>query len=174
MSEQSLLIISAAVLVAILLAVVVLRSRRQHVRFEPPAPSASLRRAPGAPSPSPLAPDFLPVQPEPGNLPHDEALEASEPPEHVIEERAAAERGDAGPLTRLKGLGPKAAARLADLGVTRIDQIAAWSEADAARIDAEMGSFRGRIARDRWVEQARLLAGGDIEAYEAQFGKLGG
>jgi predicted flap endonuclease-1-like 5' DNA nuclease len=42
-----------------------------------------------------------------------------------------------------------------------------------AAIDARMGAFKGRIARDRWVEQARLLASGDTEAFEAEFGKLG-
>lgn len=76
-------------------------------------------------------------------------------------------------LTRLKGLGPRAQTRLNELGITRFDQLAAMSEADAERIDAEMGTFRGRIARDRWVEQARFLAAGDIPGFEAAFGKLG-
>ena len=53
------------------------------------------------------------------------------------------------------------------------DQIAAWSDADVARIDAEMGAFKGRIVRDRWVEQARYLAADDVAGFEAVFGKLG-
>jgi predicted flap endonuclease-1-like 5' DNA nuclease len=77
------------------------------------------------------------------------------------------------PLTRLKGLGPKAAARLTELGVTRFDQIAAWNDADVDAIDAQMGAFKGRIRRDRWVEQAKLLATGDTAAFEGEFGKLG-
>jgi predicted flap endonuclease-1-like 5' DNA nuclease len=76
-------------------------------------------------------------------------------------------------LTQLKGLGPKAASLLHDLGVTRFEQIASWNDADVAAIDARMGAFKGRIARDRWVEQARLLASGNTEAFEAEFGKLG-
>jgi hypothetical protein len=36
-----------------------------------------------------------------------------------------------------------------------------------------MGAFRGRIERDRVVEQARYLARGDRDGYEATFGKLG-
>lgn len=75
-------------------------------------------------------------------------------------------------LLRLKGLGPKLAARLAELGVSRIDQIAALTPADADALDAQLGTFRGRIARDRWIEQARLLKAGDRAGYEAEFGKL--
>ncbi len=78
------------------------------------------------------------------------------------------------PLTTLKGLGPKAAARLAELGVSSVDQLATLSPDQIAAIDADMGSFAGRITRDRWVEQARLLAAGDIAGFEKAFGKLGG
>ena len=78
------------------------------------------------------------------------------------------------PLTLLKGLGPKAAARLAELGIASVDQLAALSPGQIADIDAQMGSFAGRISRDRWIEQARLLATGDIAGFEAAFGKLGG
>ena len=80
----------------------------------------------------------------------------------------------AGDLTRLKGLGPKLAATLAGLGITRVDQIAALSPEEMAALDARLGAFRGRPARDRWAEQARLLTTGDTGAYEAEFGKLGG
>ncbi|WP_225204483.1 hypothetical protein [Novosphingobium huizhouense] len=80
--------------------------------------------------------------------------------------------GEADDLTRIKGIGPKLNARLKELGVTRFAQIAAWSEADLAGIDAQLGAFAGRPKRDAWVEQAALLAGGDTGAYEAKFGKL--
>ncbi|MDT0884322.1 hypothetical protein RNR91_12920, partial [Staphylococcus pseudintermedius] len=76
-------------------------------------------------------------------------------------------------LTRLKGLGPKVAARLSELGVTRIAHLAALNDSQASDLDAQLGNFRGRMGRDRWIEQARLLNAGDIAGYEAQFGKLG-
>lgn len=75
-------------------------------------------------------------------------------------------------LSRIKGLGPRLQAQLQELGVTRIAQIAAWDEAEIDRIDAQLGRFEGRIRRDNWVEQARLLAAGDMAAYEARFGKV--
>ena len=28
------------------------------------------------------------------------------------------------------------------------------------------------VARDRWLEQAQLLASGDVKTFEARFGKL--
>ena len=80
--------------------------------------------------------------------------------------------GDADNLLRMKGVGPRLATRLGQLGVTRYDQIAGWSEADVDRIDAQLGNFAGRIARDRWIEQARLLATEDIAGFEAQFGRV--
>ena len=75
-------------------------------------------------------------------------------------------------LTRIKGVGPKLRALLASLGVTRFEQIAGWSEADIDRIDAQLGQFQGRIRRDSWIEQAKLLAAGDTAGYESRFGKL--
>ncbi|MFA9201296.1 MAG: helix-hairpin-helix domain-containing protein [Cypionkella sp.] len=80
---------------------------------------------------------------------------------------AAAERGQ---LTQIKGLGPKLAATLESLGVTSLAQIAAWDEDEIDRIDARLGRFQGRIRRDAWVEQARLLTSGDRRAFEAKFG----
>ena len=76
-------------------------------------------------------------------------------------------------LHQLKGIGPKFADRLAAVGITRIDQIAGWSDADSAVIDGQMGDFRGRIAGDRLVEQAMLLNAGRYTEYETMFGKLG-
>ncbi len=75
-------------------------------------------------------------------------------------------------LTKLKGVGPKLSARLAELGVTSYAQIAAWEAADIAAVDAQLGTFAGRATRDNWVEQAGFLARGDHAGYEATFGKL--
>ena len=88
------------------------------------------------------------------------------------EARIEAGSQDGDDLTRIKGLGPKLAATLNTLGVTRFEQIAAWSDADIARIDAQLGRFQGRIKRDNWVEQARFLAAGDAAGFEARFGAV--
>ena len=76
-------------------------------------------------------------------------------------------------LTLLKGVGDRFAAKLNEIGVTSFRQIADWSPEEEVAADAGLGSFRGRLARDRVAEQARLLADGRITEYEARFGKLG-
>jgi predicted flap endonuclease-1-like 5' DNA nuclease len=85
--------------------------------------------------------------------------------------------GPSGPpddLQRLKGVGPKLAAQLNAGGITRYDQLARLSANEVAMLDARMGAFRGRIEKDRLVEQACFLERGDTDGFEAQFGKLGG
>lgn len=76
-------------------------------------------------------------------------------------------------LARIKGVGPKLVALLGELGVTTYAQIAAWSEADVARIDAQLGRFAGRITRDQWIEQAKMLAAGDEAGFTERFGRNG-
>ncbi|WP_133365801.1 hypothetical protein [Qipengyuania sediminis] len=73
-------------------------------------------------------------------------------------------------LTRIKGVGPKLVAELAALGVTRVEQVASWTKADEERIDAQLGRFQGRVARDEWVAQAKLLSTGDAAGYAQRFG----
>jgi len=81
--------------------------------------------------------------------------------------------GPADNLQTLKGVGPKLAGQLNDAGITRFDQIAGLSPAELALLDSKMGAFRGRLERDRVVEQACFLARSDRDGYEAIFGKLG-
>jgi predicted flap endonuclease-1-like 5' DNA nuclease len=81
--------------------------------------------------------------------------------------------GPADDLVLLKGVGPKLAATLNELGVTRYAQLAGMNETELAHLDERMGPFRGRLTRDRIAEQADYLARGDIESFEEKFGKLG-
>jgi len=60
-------------------------------------------------------------------------------------------------LTRLVGIGPKLQVALAERGVTRFAQIAAWTETDLADVDAAL-SLKGRAVREAWVAQAKRLA----------------
>jgi predicted flap endonuclease-1-like 5' DNA nuclease len=83
--------------------------------------------------------------------------------------------GASGPpddLRQLKGVGPKFAEMLNQRGIIRFDQIAKLSPHQVEALDAAMGPFRGRFARDRIVEQAQFLALGDTDGFEAKFGSL--
>lgn len=143
----------------------------EPVAEENPAPPPSepvIETPPVAPAPPPLAGDDTPVV---AAAPYD-ATPASIAADLATPDTAPAEAGDADDLTQLKGVGPKLAARLADLGFTRFDQIAALDDADAAALDAQLGNFQGRMSRDRWIEQAGYLARGDRAGFEGAFGKL--
>lgn len=65
--------------------------------------------------------------------------------------------GEADDLTQIKGIGPKRCGQLNELGIYHFKQIAAWSEAETRWVDDYLAS-PGRIARDGWVQQARLLS----------------
>jgi len=66
-------------------------------------------------------------------------------------------------LKQLSGVGPALEKKLHQAGVTTFAQIAGWTAADIAAMDEKL-SFKGRIERDGWVEQARRLAsGGETE-----------
>jgi large subunit ribosomal protein L21 len=74
---------------------------------------------------------------------------------------APAPAADAGAddLKKLSGVGPALEKKLLAAGVTTFAQIAAWTEADIAEFDEKL-SFKGRIEREGWVEQAKKLAEG--------------
>ncbi|THH35451.1 hypothetical protein E4Z66_15735 [Aliishimia ponticola] len=72
--------------------------------------------------------------------------------------------GTADDLKRIKGIGPKMEALCNKLGFWHFDQIAKWTDAEVAWVDANLEGFNGRVTRDNWVEQAALLAaGGETE-----------
>ena len=179
MNETTIFIV-AAIVVVLLLLVLLLRSRKQRVTFGEATPLARTVAPPARPGPAVTPARSAPAPIEEGHGIGSEVTAAIEDvvdqfmgtDAHASGQQPAATAGDT--LTLLKGLGPKAAARLQAIGVTRFDQIAGWDEADVAAIDAQMGAFQGRIVRDRWVEQAALLAKGDRATFEQRFGNLGG
>ena len=85
-----------------------------------------------------------------------ETLEAVSEPAVEAAVEVAKSTGD--DLTQLVGIGPKLAASLADLGVTRFSEIAAWGPEQLADFDAKL-NLKGRAERDAWVAQAKRLAG---------------
>ena len=60
-------------------------------------------------------------------------------------------------LKLIKGVGKLIETKLAKEGITQFSQIAAWKKADIADFDEKL-SFKGRIERDEWVSQAKILA----------------
>ncbi|MFN3938639.1 MAG: NADH-quinone oxidoreductase subunit E [Gemmobacter sp.] len=105
-----------------------------------------------------------------------------------IENAAAAEVGSVGTrpaaldapragkgddLTRIKGVGPRLAALCNRLGFWHFDQIANWTRDEIAWVDANLEGFKGRVTRDDWVVQARILAAGGETEFSARQGREG-
>ncbi len=89
------------------------------------------------------------------------APKAEDKPE--ILEVAAGEEDD---LKRIKGIGPVNEKALNELGIFKFGQIASWTPANVDWVEDFM-SFPGRIEREDWIAQAKLLAEGE----ETEFSK---
>ncbi len=166
------------------------RVEAQEVPGEPEAPAAVERTAaPVAPQPPvvesetaavpppPPAPDPAPLadQPIAAAAPMDASpasLAADAPAQPAPAQAPPAEHPADGSIAQLKGLGPKLVERLAGHGITTVGQMAALTDDQASALDAQLGPFTGRMARDRWIEQSRFLAAGDRAGFEAVFGRL--
>jgi large subunit ribosomal protein L21 len=70
--------------------------------------------------------------------------------------KAAKAEAGADDLKKLSGVGPALEKKLHEAGVTSFAQIAAWTEEDVAKFDEAL-SFKGRIEREGWVEQAQAI-----------------
>ncbi len=64
--------------------------------------------------------------------------------------------GPADDLRQIKGIGPKIAAILDELGIRRFEQIAAWTPENVEWINGHL-KFKGRVEREQWIEQAQAL-----------------
>ncbi|KCV81163.1 hypothetical protein ATO10_13319 [Actibacterium atlanticum] len=112
-------------------------------------------------------------EPEPAPLPEAEPINQDFDGDGVVEGTdegakpttlTQARGGQADDLKQIKGIGPKLELLCNKLGFYHFDQIAAWSDQEVAWVDANLEGFKGRVSRDKWVEQAQLLAdGGETE-----------
>jgi len=78
--------------------------------------------------------------------------------------------GGANNLTRVKGIGPASEKKLNALGVWHFDQVAAWKKAEAQWVGSYL-AFPGRIEREEWVKQAKVLARGGETAFSKRVDK---
>ena len=87
------------------------------------------------------------------------AAKKAAPKKAAKAEAAPAAAAGADDLKKLSGVGPALEKKLLAAGVTTFAQIAVWSPEDVAAIDEQL-SFKGRIEREGWIEQAKELAKG--------------
>ncbi|MDX1498519.1 MAG: hypothetical protein R3176_01395 [Woeseiaceae bacterium] len=88
----------------------------------------------------------------------DDALPGSDGPDPGATGPAAASNGgERDNLKLIKGVGPAIEKTLNEMGIRRLEQIAAMSEYDIDRVARRLKGFRSRIYREDWMGQARDL-----------------
>ena len=87
-------------------------------------------------------------------------------PGHRPQGMMAPRGGKADDLKRIRGIGKQNEGRLHALGIWHFDQIAAWVADEVEWVGSYL-AFPGRIDREQWVSQAKMLAAGQ----ETEFSK---
>ena len=78
----------------------------------------------------------------------------------------AARGGIADDLKKIEGIGPALEKLCNELGVFHFDQIASWNADEIAWMDLNLKRFKGRVTRDRWVVQAKLIGSVGLEEFQ--------
>jgi NADH-quinone oxidoreductase subunit E len=133
-------------------------ARRIEPEDEQPAPVAEPAVTPAAPEAVALA--------EKAIVPEAPATLRMERPKGISEARG----GKPDALQRISGIGPKNEKILHTLGFFHFDQIASWTAEQIMWVDDHL-KFNGRIGREDWVEQAKLLASGRFDEFEERYGR---
>ncbi|MDT8856158.1 NADH:ubiquinone oxidoreductase [Paracoccaceae bacterium Fryx2] len=115
-----------------------------------PAASTPARAAPAAMAPAAVT-----------------AAAATGAPARKPEGLSMAREGKADDLKEIKGIGPKLEVLCHSLGFYHFDQIAHWTPEEIAWVDDNLEGFNGRVTRDDWVEQAKILAAGGKTEHSA-------
>lgn len=96
------------------------------------------------------------------SVPDPDSDEPELPPTNIVPD------AEADDLKRIRGVGVLIEKRLNALGISRYEQIANWSNSDVERISKKL-EFGGRIEREGWIQQARILASGGQTEFSRRF-----
>ena len=123
-----------------------------------PAKKAAAKKAPAAKAaPAEVKAPAAPKAAAPKKAADDaggDAANAGTKPSNLLKEARGGQPDD---LKKISGVGPKLEGLLHKNGVFHFDQIAAWNTEEIAYMDDQL-SFKGRIERDNWIEQAKTFA----------------
>jgi predicted flap endonuclease-1-like 5' DNA nuclease len=147
--------------------VVVVEEASELAALDALAASANRAKASEQPQIAPTAPE---TRAGAGEAPSPQPAPAPAASRSKRPQGLAAPRGDTPDnLQRISGIGPKLEKTLQDLGFFHYDQIAAWDQTEVDWINEHL-RFRGRVEREQWIEQARLLAEGEEERFGQVYG----
>lgn len=128
-------------------------------------PEAAAKPKASAKAKAPAKPKAKPAKAKAAAKPAEPVAAMSAPapakakPKAAPKPKAAAVAAGPDNLKLIRGIGRQNEARLNALGVTRFAQIAAWKAKDAAEWGERL-AFPGRIEREEWIAQAKVLASG--------------
>ena len=126
------------------------------------APPADIPRIIPDSPPGPILPSASAPEDRPATQPP-ESLSAGDTtidyPGKMPPPRIESHGGTADDLKLIKGVGPVNEGMLHDLGIFRFSQIADWTFEEITWVEHRF-AFPARIKRERWVDQAALLAAG--------------
>ena len=74
--------------------------------------------------------------------------------------------GKADDLKNIEGIGPVLEKLCHEMGIYHFDQIAGWGAGEVAWMNANLKGFKGRVGRDKWVAQARLIGSVGMEEFK--------
>jgi len=126
-------------------------------------------RAAAKPAPAPIRETRAEAKPAPARKPAAKTTAAKKPAakkpaaRKPAAKKPASARAAKDDLKKISGVGPVIEKKLNGMGVKTYKQIAAWKKADIDKADDKL-NFKGRIGREDWVAQAKILAsGGETE-----------
>ncbi|MGL4637666.1 MAG: hypothetical protein ACRCWF_16910 [Beijerinckiaceae bacterium] len=147
-----------------------------------PAPVAAPVAAVAKPAPAPAPKPVAKPAPAPKAAPAPAVAKAPEPkaaPKIAGEDKvpgkrpagfASARGGIADDLKRIRGIGKQNEGRLHGLGIWHFDQIAAWNSQESLWVGSYL-AFPGRIEREEWIKQAKVLASGKQTEFSKRVAK---
>jgi predicted flap endonuclease-1-like 5' DNA nuclease len=145
-----------------------------------PAPAAAPMPAPPMPAPpmptpaaaAAVSPEMerMPPAAAGGVVPRTDLSALRSVRSDAYQPRGGEPRGALDDLKRIRGIGVLIEKRLNSVGVTSYQQIANWTNDDVARF-SQMLDFKGRIERENWIEQARILAAGGYTEFSRRVDK---
>ncbi|MBM1814338.1 endonuclease [Pseudosulfitobacter pseudonitzschiae] len=145
-----------------------LAARKGDWKYEKLAEAAPAKAAPAKKAPAKKAPAAkAPAAKAAANKDADAAATTKRAPvaaDGKPEMLDAPREGGADDLKQIKGVGPKLEALLNEMGIYHFSQVAGWRKKEVEWADQNLVGFKGRVSRDEWVKQAKVLAkGGSTE-----------
>ena len=78
---------------------------------------------------------------------------------------AAPRDGVGDKLQTIEGIGPALEKLCQEMGIFHFDQIAGWGVGEVAWMDSNLKGFKGRVTRDKWVRQSKLIGEVGIDEF---------